>query len=114
MEQLLLQRGEALEHYKVGPVLLQSGAALMYHNVGQMLLQSGATFLNYKAVQVVLVTDNLSLEISKKLKFCFNYKNGEITSPRQKHLPHLSLVRNNPLEVFLDLETVFVKLLEIF
>ena len=61
MEQLLLQRGEALEHYKVGPMLLQSGAALMYHNVGQMLLQSGATFLNYKAVQVVLAIDNLSL-----------------------------------------------------
>ena len=89
MEQLLLQRGEALEHYKVGPVLLQSGAALMYHNVGQMLLQSGVTFLNNKAVQVVLATDNLSLGISKKLIFCFNYKNGEITSPRQKHLPHL-------------------------
>ena len=61
MEQLLLQCGEALEHYKVGPMLLQSGAALMYHNVGQMLLQRGTTFLNYKAVQVVLAIDNLSL-----------------------------------------------------
>lgn len=46
MEQLLLQRGEALEHYKVGPVLLQSRAGItkwgnFYHKMAQ-LLQSSA------------------------------------------------------------------------
>ena len=84
--------------------------------MGQFLLQSVTTFIakwsnNYKVVQyrremketgeidfdnlllhsfpVCLETDNLDLEILEKLKFCYNQKKEETTSPPWAYLRDL-------------------------